>query len=665
MPFLLLPVDFSELWNRTSASMLQNATLHDPILINSIGHTAGLLVFGLIITLLVRDGRAHGIGQARLSVAAASLAFGWNLGSLIAIALGHRSPVLSGFVITGSFSVLSFLPAVLFHVALRGRQMLLVVTGYLVSTCAVFLHFTGLLTPDFGAHQLALATVVFGFGLLIIAGMFVLGRKNPGKPAGPPEWISLTCLLLFTTSFLHFGYQHGSSPWAAEVTWHHIGIPVVLIVLLQDYRFLLLDTFSRFLLNVGLAALYMAGLFLLIQRWHFWEIVGQNTCLTGLSLVGICLSLVLFAHVRNTLQAWMSRVIFHRRSTEDCAKFVVKTAAVARSEDEFLTRAAEEVARHIQTDRFAVLTELRETKEPEKPSFLFGHQDSRAVKVKEFSVEAKIPLHFSSGDARYLILGARRGGRRYFSEDLEDMRLLGSVIVEQVERFRADELKQLVAQAELRALQAQINPHFLFNALNTLYGIIDRNSFDARRMVLNLADIFRYSLQGDRVLIQLSEELRIVEAYLEIESLRLGDRLETELIVSQSARDIMIPILSIQPLVENAIKHGVAEKSGGGRVSLRIDKISRGLQISVEDTGVGFARSRKKGGSGASVGLENVRRRLLLCHGPGAQLHIHSDETGSVVSFFLPDNPSYGKPLISNWVPSVPKTGRSSISAEH
>ena len=124
----------------------------------------------------------------------------------------------------------------------------------------------------------------------------------------------------------------------------------------------------------------------------------------------------------------------------------------------------------------------------------------------------------------------------------------------------------MATQAELRALQAQINPHFLFDALNTLYGTIDRGSFEARRLVLNLSDIFRYFLQGNRSFISLAEELRIVKAYLEIEALRLGDRLETELDVGDSALSAMIPILSIQPLVENAVKHGVAAKPDRGRV---------------------------------------------------------------------------------------------------
>jgi two-component system, LytTR family, sensor kinase len=615
--------------------MLQSANLRNPVLINSIGHSAGLLLFGLILFLLIRDWRAHGLRQTRLSLIAAALAFAWNVGSLVALGSTDQSSLFVRLVMTTSFSLLSLLPAVLLDVALQGRNLPIVAAGYLVSVSASLLHFSEVFIPDFELHQAALVLIAFGFGFLTIISFFSRRRSKLVQLTGIPEWISLTCLLLFTTSFLHFGYQHVSSPWDAEITWHHIGIPVVLIVLLQDYRFLLLDTFTRFLVNFGLASVYIAGLLLLNDKFRLWRAIQGSTFLTGISLVLVCVSLIAFAHLRNTLQSWMSRAIFRRRSAEECGKTISKLAATARSEEDLLACAAAEVARHLRTNRFAVISQLAETKKLETPAVLFRERQVDGSLHGGFTVEAQIPLRFSSGDIRFLTLGTRRGGRRYLSEDLEDMRYLGSVIVEQVERFRAEELKRLATQAELRALQAQINPHFLFNALNTLYGTIDRTSFEARRMVLNLADIFRYVLQGDRAVIQLSEELRIIQAYLEIEALRLGDRLRTELVIGESARSAMIPILSIQPLMENAVKHGISEKSGGGRVSLRAEKDSRGLHVTVEDTGLGFAHSSQHG-SGASVGLENVRRRLVLYHGPEADLHIHSSSTGTKVSFFLP-----------------------------
>jgi two-component system, LytTR family, sensor kinase len=579
--------------------------LRDPVLINTVGHSAGLLLFGLILILLILDWRAHGMRQTRLSLAAAALALIWNAGSLIALAL--HGPAIVAVV---SFSALSLLPAVLLQVALKGRWRAIAMAGYLVSACAVALHFARL-------HQMAVVLIAIGFGILTIVAFFLVRR----------EWISLGCLLLFTTSFLHFGYQHVSSPWAAEITWHHVGIPVVLIVLLQDYRFLLLDTFVRFLVNFGLAAAYIATLLLLNRRFLWWDAIHSSMFSFGITLVALCLSLILFAYMRNALQIWVGRVIFSRQRVEDCVEAIVNVALAARSEEELLSGAAAEVARHLRADQFAVPKESKSGAAPERPSVLFGAEPSAG---------AQIPLRFSSGDVRFLVTGARHGGRRYLSEDLEDMRRLGAAIVEQVERFRAEELRRLASEAELRALQAQINPHFLFNALNTLYGTIDRASHEARRMVLNLADIFRYFLQGDRVTIQLSEELRIVEAYLEIEKLRLGDRLETELIVSEEARAAMIPILSIQPLVENAVKHGIAAKAGCGRVSVTVSTIASGLCVSVVDTGLGFEESSRHTHEGAGVGLENVRRRLALYYGPAADLTIRSTGDGTTVSFLIP-----------------------------
>src|SRR4051812_28934984 len=152
---------------------------------------------------------------------------------------------------------------------------------------------------------------------------------------------------LFTSSFLHFGYEHVRSPWAAEITWHHIGIPVALIVLLQDYRFLLLDTFVRFLVNFGLATAYIATILVLNRRFRLWDVIGSSTFLTGIALVTLCVSLIFFAQIRNVLQAWIGRVIFRRQNVNDCVRKIVRAAATTNSEEELLSRAAREVATHL------------------------------------------------------------------------------------------------------------------------------------------------------------------------------------------------------------------------------------------------------------------------------------------------------------------------------
>ena len=246
-----------------------------------------------------------------------------------------------------------------------------------------------------------------------------------------------------------------------------------------------------------------------------------------------------------------------------------------------------------------------------------------------------------------MLLGRRFGGRRYLSEDLQALGRAAGQIVEQVEQFRESEMRRLVAQAELRALQSQIHPHFLFNALNTLYGIIPREAKGARDTVLNLADIFRYFLETEKSFLPLEEELHIVRAYLEVERLRLGDKLRIEIDVEPAALLAPIPILSIQPLVENAVKHGIAPLPGGGVVRIEA-RIERGmeagsesvLRVTVSDTGGGFATEKSKSGAGQGVGLDNVNRRLQLCYGPEASLAIRSDRGGSSVSFVIPASES-------------------------
>jgi hypothetical protein len=610
--------------------MFTETNLHDPVLVNTIGHTAGVLLFGFIITLFLRDRRAHGVRQTQLSIVAAALALGWNVGSLVALGVDNPGSLSMSIVMTASFAVLSLLPAVLLQIALRGQLTGVMYAGYAISITAVLLHVAELFLSGPAPHQAALLLVAFGFGILTLVAILIKRRK------GASEWISLACLLVFAGSFPHFGYLHLRSPWAAEITWHHIGIPVAIIVLLQDYRFLLLDTFIRFLMNSGLAAAYVATILFLNNRFHLWQLTTSSMFLSGLALVALCLSLIFFAHVRNMFQRWIGRVIFRRQNLDSGIHRITKLPSQNQTEDELLLGAARELATHLRTDRFAVVADLGGAKQLDQPAILFGGLLNPHLPEKLLWAEALIPLRFSSGEVRFLLTGPRRGRQRYLSEDLEDMRRLGSAIVESVERFRSEELRRLATQAELRALQAQINPHFLFNAFNTLYGTIDRGSFEARRLVLNLTDIFRYFLQSDRSFIPLSEEMRIVRAYLEIEALRLGDRLITELQVSEPSLSVMIPILSIQPLVENAVKHGVAAKGTAGRVTVRVHNDQGLLHVSVEDTGPGFSNEASVSSAGMGLGLSNVRRRLSLAYGPGAALAVHSSEFGSTVSFSIP-----------------------------
>lgn len=149
-------------------------------------------------------------------------------------------------------------------------------------------------------------------------------------------------------------------------------------------------------------------------------------------------------------------------------------------------------------------------------------------------------------------------------------------------------------------------------------------------------------MQSERTFIRLSDELEIVKSYLDIERLRLGPRLETRIDIDEAALAVQIPVLCIQPLVENAIKHGVAPRAGPGLISVTANVIDdEKLLIAVEDNGAGVAGlGPSQDRSGAGVGLANVRRRLELCFGPQADLVIDSGPAGTRAQFAIPLNPT-------------------------
>ena len=579
--------------------MPDRLSIHEPVLINTIGHCAGAVIFGILLYLFVVNWRRTGAERSSLPAIAAALAMLWNVGSLIALAGGPA------VIVAASFSVLSLLPAVLLHISLQAHHRALWVSGYVLSAAAVALHIGDLVTGAPRFHYAALLLVTLGFGLLTAVSV-VLERAARSRLAGAMG------LFLFAISFAHFGANHPSQAWSGEIALHHAGLPLALLVLLQDYRFLLLDTFIRFVFNASLAA---AAVLIAIRAIHLPEFLRhfEHPLDAGLLFVAACLLLTLFVFVRNRMQRLLTRVIFLRANLEEPLRELRHLGRAATDEAGYMQDAAETIARFLHAARFE----------------LAGESPRDAAWA-----QAIVPLRLSRGDTRTLLLGPRSGGRRYLSEDYDVLSRLVSVVVEHVEQVRELRMQNLVSQAELRALQAQINPHFLFNSLNTLYGTIARDNTEARRLVLNLADVFRYLLHSDRQFIQVEEELKIVRAYLAIEELRLGPKLRTEFEIEDAALRVTIPVLSIQPLVENAVKHGVAARAGDGFVRIAIRREPDAIRVAISNSGEFVARDAIGGDSG--IGLANVRRRLALHYGDETRVEVRVADGVTTVGFAAP-----------------------------
>ena len=182
-------------------------------------------------------------------------------------------------------------------------------------------------------------------------------------------------------------------------------------------------------------------------------------------------------------------------------------------------------------------------------------------------------------------------------------------------RRRESEARALASAAQLNALRTQINPHFLFNSLNSIAQLISVDPARAEVCVERLAEIFRYLLQSEnRSFVTLSEELAIADAYLDIERARFGSRLRVEFRIEESARSGRVPTLILQPLIENAGRHGISKKPGGGMVSVHATLAEDMIHLVVSDTGVGLDRSPDECLL-AGVGLSNVHKRITVLFG--------------------------------------------------
>lgn len=603
---------------------------HQPLIVNAVGNLAGAIAFAIFLTLALRGATMRRLRNNWRSIGSAALALVWNAGSFLALLLPPGRT--HGVVEAVRYSALSLLPAVLLDLSLAGRLRRLTTAGYVVSGAAIAMHLLEVLLPGAGLHQRALLLIAGSFGALTVAaaaGILMAGGHDlKGRLS---RTLAAMGLLLFVVTFAHFASGRPPQGWSNELFLHHVGIPIALLILLQDYRIIFLDAFVRFLANVLLAA----AMALLGMRFLALPAAGAqgNALAETWILAGWCGLFVIFAFLRGAVQQLLTRVVFRQNDVGSAAHELRAGAADFRSEQDYVRWSGQRIAEFLETRQFetaegpyaldfpAIAAEIPWLRQEERWAW----------------VEAAAPVRTTQASQRVLLLGRRRGGRRYLSEDLGALSHLAGAVAEEVERFRAAEMQRLVSEAELRALQSQINPHFLFNALNTLYGIIPRESDRARKTVLNLSDIFRYILRSDKALIPLAEEIKIVTAYLEIERLRLGPRLNTTIEVDESCQQTPIPILSIQPLVENAIKHGISASEGESWLRVTVKALADEMTVTVEDSGAGATTEAARPiVKGAGVGLANVTRRLQLHFGPRAGVTMRQSEAGTRVEFSAP-----------------------------
>ncbi len=201
--------------------------------------------------------------------------------------------------------------------------------------------------------------------------------------------------------------------------------------------------------------------------------------------------------------------------------------------------------------------------------------------------------------------------------------------------LNASELRAQVTQAQLAALKLQLQPHFLFNTLNAIMGMVrGGEAKQAERALSRFSDLLRAVLDDmDTQEVTLERELTYVRLYLSIEQMRFADRLSVRIEADPDVLDAAVPHMALQPVVENAVRHGIGCRVGGGSIEVRVTRVGGRLHITVQDQGAG---PRVRSPAGRGLGLTNLRARLKQLHGENGELRIECSENGANVELIVP-----------------------------
>jgi two-component system LytT family sensor kinase len=641
-------------------------------LINLVGLGAGVVLYAMLLAMVVRAGRARG-AQASLDLlllATAILGLVWNLCALPVYEL-PRFGVIRQFpvLIAVGFSALGFLPAVVVHSVLRGEwkavrgriRSIIVILAYAVSSCAAVLQFSSVLIQGTVPSAIGLRLLTYSFVALVVP-LAVVTRGQPG--ARRTLWAA--ALAIFAVSALHLsGFHQGDASWPVEIIGHHASVPLALAILYQDYPFALADIF----LKRALALLTLIALIFIVLAIGMRSAdptvrpePGQIALLVTLWLT----TALLYPPLRRATAWFVDTIVLQRPNYPSLRTSVARRvqsheAVGALLDDVCQTLEPALSARHVTWRELSrPVSDDQET----TPSVAVGPRAtallrSLAMTDEEYndlasgSVSAIVAVAVSEPPQYLIVIADVTGGRRFLSDDVAALEAIAVVAARRIDAIRMTnerhdrelrerEIAKLATEAELRALRAQINPHFLFNALTTIGYLIQTAPDRALDTLMRLTSLLRAVLRSEGEFTTLGRELEVIEAYLDIERTRFEDRLRVSIDVPGELRDIKLPPLVLQPVVENAVKHGIAPRHAGGEVTVRarLEPVASGarqLLVIIHDSGLGttaawLARSRETG-----VGLRNVESRLASYYGSAASLSIQTAPgQGTTVEIRLP-----------------------------
>jgi signal transduction histidine kinase len=613
--------------------MLELATL-----INLLGFTVGIVLYGLLLVMVVWYRSEGQRSLDKLLVVTGALGLLWNSGEfLLFLSRDIGAAAVPPMMTAVSYAALGFLPSVVVHSAWKSHEAenaflkALTFLAYGFSITASVLHFLSALQGDVpSAAALRLLTVG---SIVLLAGLVGLSFRR--KLERKAVWAS--ALLVFAVSALHLSSHDEARSWLIEGTAHQSSLPLAFAILLSNFRFAFADLFLKRALSVLLLAGFAFLLYVYaavpMLGWH--ETHDRNDVQAAVIVIALWM-LTAFAYpLIHRFSVWFVDSVLLRRADYSELESDV-TAAVGNADDEetVLDAVSRMLGAALTAREYAWALSEDSGARPGRPAVA---SSARTATVRVPTVE---------GPYYDIVLKDFTGGRRLLSDELRMLEEVSLLVARRIdgirvahERFdmeiRGEKLAKFATEAQLSALRAQVNPHFLFNALTTIGYLIKSSPDKAFATLMKLTSLLRGVLRSSGEFCSLEEEIRLIEDYLDIEKARFEERLQVVIDVSEELRRTRIPTLLLQPLVENAVKHGISHVEAGGRVEISARRENGSLVLSVSDTGAGFAAVDS---DGAGLGLDNIRQRLESYYGADATLSSSSEAgKGTTAEVVIPE----------------------------
>jgi hypothetical protein len=452
------------------------------------------------------------------------------------------------------------------------------------------------------------------------------------------KFVLVSALAVFAVSGLHLSGGVEEKNWLIELVAHQCSLPLALAILLQDFRFAFADLFLKRALSLMLVTLTAFALYVAVA-------------VPMLSLHS--------EHPRDDVQAtgvllalWVATALIYPKLHE-FAVWLVDKIVLRRVNYELLRR---EIAQSIERTESAevilddICARLSTALTANSVEWLEVSGNDIRVNSTAFYAEVFIPV--VEAPFYKIILQNFLGGRNLLSDEVEMLDAVALIAARRIDtlrmteqryeqEIREQEISKLATEAQLTSLRAQINPHFLFNALTTIGYLIQTAPDKAFTTLMQLTKLLRSLLSSTEEFCTLGQEIQLIHSYLEIEKARFEERLEVAIDIPAELENIRIPSLILQPLVENAIKHGISNAARGGEVNIsaRLENVSDSVSLIllVKNTGTGFDENSLAEKRSGRVGLNNIEQRLRSHYGAKAALNIHSSKAdGTAAQISLP-----------------------------